>query len=174
MTPQTFLTRSQIISLLTENHEAFMQSIKAMSDEAMVLEKDGKWSPLQHLDHIIRSVKPLTKGMMLPSFVLRLLFGKANRPSRSYDGLVSRYKEKLANGGKASGGFIPQTRRPEERDAMLRTLRRQCHLLCERVKGFSEEQLDALIAPHPLLGKLTLREMLYFTAYHVRHHQALL
>jgi hypothetical protein len=25
--------------------------------------------------------------------------------------------------------------------------------------------------PHPLLGKLTLREMLYFTAYHADHHR---
>jgi hypothetical protein len=31
--------------------------------------------------------------------------------------------------------------------------------------------LDLLILPHPLLGKLTLREMLYFTLYHVEHHE---
>jgi hypothetical protein len=28
-----------------------------------------------------------------------------------------------------------------------------------------------LILPHPLLGKITIREMLYFTAYHVQHHE---
>jgi hypothetical protein len=27
--------------------------------------------------------------------------------------------------------------------------------------------------PHPLLGKLTLREMIYFTIYHVQHHHKL-
>jgi hypothetical protein len=26
--------------------------------------------------------------------------------------------------------------------------------------------------PHPLLGKLTVREMLFFTLYHQRHHVA--
>ncbi len=41
----------------------------------------------------------------------------------------------------------------------------------KRVDSFSEAQLDALILPHPLLGKLTLREMLYFTIYHVQHHE---
>lgn len=25
--------------------------------------------------------------------------------------------------------------------------------------------------PHPLLGKLTLREMMFFTIYHVQHHE---
>jgi hypothetical protein len=35
---------------------------------------------------------------------------------------------------------------------------------------FSEKDLDTLILPHPLLGKVTLREMLYFTIYHVQHH----
>jgi len=37
----------------------------------------------------------------------------------------------------------------------------------------SETALDLYILPHPLLGKITLREMLYFTAYHVYHHQTI-
>ena len=35
---------------------------------------------------------------------------------------------------------------------------------------WSEEKLDALQLPHPLLGNLTVREMLLFTLYHQRHH----
>jgi hypothetical protein len=27
------------------------------------------------------------------------------------------------------------------------------------------------VLPHPLLGKLTIREMLYFTVYHGEHHR---
>ena len=33
-----------------------------------------------------------------------------------------------------------------------------------------EEDLDNYILPHPLIGKTTIREMLYFTIYHVQHH----
>ena len=36
---------------------------------------------------------------------------------------------------------------------------------------FSEDEIDTYILPHPLLGKLTIREMIYFTIYHVEHHQ---
>jgi hypothetical protein len=35
---------------------------------------------------------------------------------------------------------------------------------------WKDDQLDHYIAPHPLLGKLTLRELCYFTIYHAGHH----
>jgi hypothetical protein len=38
------------------------------------------------------------------------------------------------------------------------------------LKKFSEDDLDSIRLPHPLLGKLTVREMLYFAVYHVGHH----
>ena len=33
-----------------------------------------------------------------------------------------------------------------------------------------EKDLDFYVLPHPLIGKLTLREMLFFCIYHVQHH----
>ena len=36
------------------------------------------------------------------------------------------------------------------------------------------KDLDVYILPHPLLGKVTLREMLYFTIHHNEHHLELL
>jgi hypothetical protein len=33
-----------------------------------------------------------------------------------------------------------------------------------------EAQLDQYLVPHPLLGKITLRELGYFTIYHTQHH----
>ena len=38
------------------------------------------------------------------------------------------------------------------------------------INNYSEQQLDTFILPHPLLGKVTLREMMYFTIYHAEHH----
>ena len=35
---------------------------------------------------------------------------------------------------------------------------------------WKDPQLDQYIAPHPLLGKITLRELGYFTIYHTYHH----
>ena len=35
---------------------------------------------------------------------------------------------------------------------------------------WDDKQLDKYLAPHPLLGKITLRELSYFTIYHTEHH----
>ncbi len=45
--------------------------------------------------------------------------------------------------------------------------------LCSKLEKFDEIERDTYILPHPLLGKLTIREMLYFTIYHVAHHKEL-
>ncbi len=43
--------------------------------------------------------------------------------------------------------------------------------LVAKTRGWNEASLDKYrMPPHPLLGKLTVREMLLFTLYHDRHH----
>jgi len=46
--------------------------------------------------------------------------------------------------------------------------------LFSKLDKFTENELDRYILPHPLLGKLTLREMLFFTIYHIEHHEKLI
>jgi len=35
---------------------------------------------------------------------------------------------------------------------------------------WNESELDGYLLPHPLIGKLTIREMLFFTMYHNLRH----
>jgi hypothetical protein len=42
--------------------------------------------------------------------------------------------------------------------------------LRQALAGWSEAALDAACIPHPLLGKLTAREMAQFLLYHNLHH----
>lgn len=161
-----------IYQLLTTNHAAFLNTIRSLSDADYMLAKNGKWTAGQQLDHIRRCVQPVALAFGLPSWVLRLLFGKANRASRSYEALVEKYQQKLAAGYGASGRFVPPpTIKLADREKLATELERQVRLLNRRWRTYSENQLDTLLLPHPLLGKLTLREMLYFTAYHVEHHR---
>ena len=46
--------------------------------------------------------------------------------------------------------------------------------LIAKIEKQTESDLDKYILPHPLLGKVTLREMLYFTIHHNEHHLELL
>lgn len=135
---------------------------------------EGKWSCGQVIDHLIRSIRPLQPAFALPKFSLRLFFGKANRPSRTYTALVEKYNSKLAAGGRAPRPFIPPAIGFHEKNSLIKKYRRQERTLCKKITRFSEQELDRYILPHPLLGKLTLREMLFFTIYHNYHHLALL
>lgn len=166
------MEKSTINQFLTTQHAAFLHIIRSLSEEDYLLAKNGKWTAGQQLDHIRRSVQPVALAFGLPAWTLRLLFGKANRTSRSYDALVEKYHQKLAAGYIASRRYVPPpTVGLKEREKLAATLEKQVQQLNRRLVKYSENQLDTLLLPHPLLGKLTMREMLYFTAYHVEYHR---
>lgn len=112
-------------------------------------------------------------ALMVPKWFLRWRFGKPNRTPRDYDGLVQRYKEKLAAGGRAAGRFVPPRVSASAVEGTVVSVRRIVNTMTHRVHNWSGPELDSYLLPHPLLGKLTVREMLFFTIYHVQHHQAL-
>ena len=166
------MKQNEIILQLNQNHSSYIDFIYSLDDLQFVQTQQGKWSAAQQLEHIYLSIKPLTQALLLPSFLLRLLFGKANRPSRKYEVLVEKYKEKLANGGRATKKYIPALVSNSKKEELIKKLQHTIYKLTSLIRRFEEEELDTVILPHPLLGKLTLREMLYFTMYHVKHHEA--
>jgi hypothetical protein len=166
--------KQQIVAALNEKIDAFNKYISQLNKEQFEISANGKWSAGQNLDHLIRAIKPLQVAYSLPKFALVVLFGKANRPPRTYDELVIKYKAKLNAGGKASGPFIPPAVDFEKKDRLLKKYATQKQKLIKKIEKQSETDLDKYILPHPLLGKLTLREMLYFTIHHNEHHLDLL
>jgi G:T/U-mismatch repair DNA glycosylase len=166
--------KPQIISALNEKIDIFNSYILSLNQVQFVATPNGKWSAGQNLDHLIRAIKPLQLAYGLPKFALLILFGKTNRPSRTYEELVTKYKTKLLAGGKASGPFIPPTINFEKRENLIKKYNEQKQKLIARIEKQSEKDLDVYILPHPLLGKVTLREMLYFTIHHNEHHLELL
>jgi len=131
-----------------------------------------KWSIAQNVDHLTRAAASTKLAFTLPKFIIRLYVGKPNRPSRTYDELLSKYNQKLANGGKASRKFIPPDLHGRKlKEKIMADYSDIMEKLCSRVNNnWEDQQLDRYIAPHPLLGKITLRELCYFTILHTRHH----
>ena len=166
--------KNEIALQLDEKVTAFVNYIKSLSRAEFEAAPSGKWSAGQNLDHLVKAIEPLQLPFQLPKFILKLMFGKANRLSKTYDELVAKYKRKLAEGGKASGRFIPPVIVFENKDPLIQTYLHQKEKLIRKIRRQSETDLDKYILPHPLLGKLTLREMLYFTIYHNQHHLELL
>jgi len=167
------LTKPDIQYKLKEGHQKFTEIIASLPDEEFLLSANGKWTAGQQLDHICRSVAALNFGLAVPKFLLSLYVGKANRPTRDYDAVIAKYRLKLEAGGKAVGRFIPKAVNTGHKTKLIQKLNREVDSMCEKIGRYNEQQLDDYILPHPLMGKLTIREMLYFTIYHVEHHQKL-
>ena len=165
------MNKEEIIDRLKSNHESFISFIAALNETEFNYSKDGKWNAGQTLDHLYRAVSTLSRAMMLPKFLFALLFGKANRDSKDYDGLVAKYKGKLADGGRAHGRYLPEKVSFANQQKTAMALRKSVDSICRSLDSYSETSLDRYILPHPLLGKVTIREMLYFTIYHAEHHK---
>lgn len=165
------MDKNHIIELLKKNHQDFIDLYRDMDASTFENQENGKWSPGQNLKHIYESVKPLAALKTAPKFFIKTSYGKAKNPSRSFDETVALYKSFLEKGGKASGKY--STDDPvlfNEKEELIKKLEYKLNLLVDAIDKFIEKDLDELQLPHPLMGKLTMREMFYFTAYHVKHH----
>ena len=56
------------------------------------------------------------------------------------------------------------------KERLIKQLNNTVDKLIDKLNQKSEEELDTIFIPHPLLGKITLRELYYFTIYHILHH----
>lgn len=165
------MEKEAILQLLQQNYAQLIEQVSQLDDRALLYAPTDKWNALQQVDHLIKSVAPVKKAFSLPNFILGWRFGYANRPSRTYDALVDRYHIKLQAGGRASAAFIPGPDIPvSEKDRLLSQLDAEVRQLIKKTSRYKEFSLDKYILPHPLLGMITLREMIYFTAYHASHH----
>lgn len=164
------MTKQEIIDKLISNHTDFANMIGGLNDNDFMFMLEKKWTAGQQLDHVFRSVSPLTLAFTLPKFIPALLFGKANRPSKDYDSLVKKYILKLEAGGVASGRFVPKAIELNQKEALKIKLLKTVADLTKKINKYSEQDLDLYVLPHPLLGKLTVREMLFFTIHHVEQH----
>ena len=165
------MNKVEIIASSNKIFGKFSDYCLNISDQIFFLQPTDKWSIAQNVDHIIISTKQTKLAYSLPKFIIRLYTGKPNRPSRNYDELVKKYLSKLEAGGKASGIFIPKSISDTSKENLINKWMKISSAYLQTIENnWKEEQLDNYLAPHPLLGKITLRELCYFTIYHTEHH----
>ncbi|MBL8180769.1 MAG: DinB family protein [Blastocatellia bacterium] len=168
------MNKAEITDELRAKYNDFSEYVAALPKDDFEFSLNGeKWAAGQQIEHLCLSVGPLVKGLRAPEFALKAMFGKADHPSVSYDDLVARYRGELAAGGTAPASFRPDDIPYERKEEFVAKLRELVDKLCSKVERFDDDKLDTLVLPHPLLGKLTMREMFYFTIYHAEHHHKL-
>jgi hypothetical protein len=136
--------------------------------------EDGtaRWSPAQQVRHLTKATYPLARAFDVPRLALMLRFGVSLHRRGSYPELVRRYEHVLADRPQA-GRFAPDadaTADDARRAEIMGKFRDAVSKLCAAADEWSERALDRYRLPHPLLGNLTTREMLWFTVFHTAHH----
>ena len=164
------MNKQEILHKLAEGFSIIDDTLRKVDDNVFYIRKDNKWSIAENCKHLSLSLKPLNMAFSLPNFTL-LFLEKLNRETRSYEEMVEKYLQKLSQGAVATEKFMPEKLSIEnKKEDLIEELKHINNSFLKKVDDFTEEDLDKYLLPHPVLDKLTIREMLYFTIYHTLHH----
>ncbi|WP_299124710.1 DinB family protein [uncultured Winogradskyella sp.] len=166
------MDKEAIADLLEKKHSELIIWLENQPEESWTKGPEGKWTTGQQALHLLQSIKPLNDALSMPKFLLRFKFGKANRPVRNYEAIVNRYQERLedAKGKTFKGSQNMKIPNFEDKHYILNRLQTESKKLQYKTKKISDKNLDTVILPHPLMGKMPVREIIMWTAHHVEHH----
>ncbi|MCE9601510.1 MAG: DinB family protein [Gemmatimonadetes bacterium] len=167
-------TGGAIQSALKALHRESVEYWDSLATGTFLTPIGDAWSPADNVRHLTKSMRAVTQGLRVPHVVLFFAFGRASAPSRPYASVREIYRARLAQGASA-GRFAPRPQAAPSSPEAARASIMARHAaavasLCDAIGHWPESALDARRLPHPLLGRLTIREMLLFTVYHNRHH----
>jgi hypothetical protein len=163
-------SKDEIIVGLRNSFGELITHIQSLDTKAFESTPLNKWSAGQQLEHLIKSVRPINLVLFLPHWLIKSVFGKMNREPRTFEILLKKYHDKLALGGTASSPFVPSVIPFIQKEKLIKRYNSHLDKLCKHVESLTENDLDTIVLPHPLLGKVCLREMMYFTIFHTQHH----
>ena len=156
---------------------ALNDTVAAMTPEQFERVTGAEWPASGYLKHLILSVKPFARVISMPLDKLHDMFGTPDRDSMTYETFVALYHQRLDEGMRAEK--VPSVTPVEYRlppdmtdlkSTLLTAWNEGNDRLLAALDHLDEETLDRYQIPHPAVGLITLREMLYFTVYHNNMH----
>ncbi|WP_271405189.1 DinB family protein [Tenacibaculum soleae] len=170
------MEKEAIVNLLEDKHQQLFSWLKNQPKDIFEKGPEQKWTTGQHIDHLVNSIKQVNKALSYPKFILKHKFGVANRAVRSYDEIVKKYQDKLSKNQERAKQFNIHIKTPSEKKfkQLLSTLQIQNKKLQHKTHRWKDKNLDTIILPHPLMGKMPVREIIMWTAYHTQHHADIL
>jgi hypothetical protein len=166
------MDKDAIADLIDAKYSELISWLENQPDDSWILGPESKWTNGQQAMHLLQSIVPLNNALSMPKFLLRFKFGKANRPVRDYDTIVKRYHERLLDVKDTTFKGSQNMKIPplEDKQYILNRLQTEEKKLQYKTRRISDKNLDTVVLPHPLLGKMPVREIIMWTAYHVEHH----
>lgn len=170
MTTEITFNKTELIAQLKAAFEEVRSLVSPLSDEQLHASNTDKWSIGGNLEHLILTSLPVSSALKLDKEKIKG-FGIPKGSSRTYEHLFATYKKALAKGIKAPPSFSPQINKPKSKQESLASWDVIEQKFLQRIDAlWTEEELETYAIPHPAIGILTVREMLYFTVFHIHHH----
>jgi len=168
------VSRPEIVEALKRLHTLSDAYLSALPLDVFRRPQGEKWSPADHVRHLSKTTHPIVQALAAPRALLFVRFGIQFRPSRPFARVREVYRERLAMGATA-GRFAPTPQPPPSdvsawRQRVMTSWRNAANALHAGIQRWPEKSLDRFRLPHPVLGRLSVREMLFFTLYHNSHH----
>jgi len=166
------MEKEAIAQLIENKYGALLHWLEQQPDQLWETGPKGKWTTGQHTMHILQSLEILNKALSLPKFFLRFKYGKTNRDLRDYDTIIQRYEERLkdAKGKTFKASQNMKVPKLEDKSYLLDRVQVEHKKLSYKTRHISDKNLDTVVLPHPLMGKMPVREILMWSAHHAAHH----
>jgi hypothetical protein len=166
--------KSTILNALNDTVNQFNAFIENLNQAEFEVNPNHKWSAGQDLVHLIKLLRILNIGYALPKGLLKMLYGSNKKATRSFDQLKLQYKTALAGGAKSPALYIPKPVLFDAKENLIKKHQALNEKFIAKISKLTETDLDTIQLPHPILGKVTLGEMAFFTSFHTEHHYELL
>lgn len=161
------MEKQKLIKTFKDNHQKFTQYVDDLDNEKFNYIYNNKWSAAQQLKHILLTLTPFPKILPSKSYITEK-FGTIDRPTWDYETVFNNY---LKTDRKAPEQFVPDgVIAFDQKEEIISNIQYHIETIANLLNDYSEEELNTLSIPHPLLGKLTIREMFYLMLYHPLHH----
>jgi hypothetical protein len=163
------MDKYEIIIELVAVHNRFWDTVEKMPLTIQSLSINNKWTPVQNVEHINMCIEPLVRYLNTPKELIKEKFGLKSEVGFEFKDLNEKYIQAVQNGAVISETFKPKDNSPSFKNERMRgnELINKINSLLEM---WSDDELSAHICPHPVLGRISVREMLYFTIFHCETH----
>ncbi|MBC7848848.1 MAG: DinB family protein [Chitinophagaceae bacterium] len=161
--------KKELVPNFLLTHQEIIEYVDALDETQFMRSEGGKWTAGQQICHLFLCLQTISNALVSKQSIVHK-FGTLERSLMNYDQVVAIYKEGLANGGKAQDRFLPPPVSVDERFLVRNSVRGMLQLLQLQLQNFSDEELDTIVLPHPFLGRLSIRELIYLMTFHATHH----
>ena len=175
--PETPYTKAEILEAAENLHGDIADLFGALPVNVFFARPEQGWSAAENVKHLIRVGMAVNLGLQTPRALLSV-FGAGRQPSRKLAEVRSVYLARLSSGATAGRLYQPLSEAvvsdeaPAEarRQALLKKWLKVGGSFCGAIQAWSDADLDRFRLPHPIMGRVPLREMCLFNLLHAIHH----